>query len=60
MEEARLFLMARATIWPPWIHDVVSADEAARSRETLPGVRARLPQILEHRRARPLNSSTSS
>ncbi|MEE9249599.1 MAG: LLM class flavin-dependent oxidoreductase [Alphaproteobacteria bacterium] len=29
MEEARLFLMARATIWPPWIHDVVSEEEAA-------------------------------
>ena len=29
MEEARLYLMARATIWPPWVHDVVSDEEAA-------------------------------
>lgn len=29
MAEARLYLMARATIWEPCIHDVVNADEAA-------------------------------
>ena len=27
--EARLYLMARATIWEPYIHDVVSEEEAA-------------------------------
>lgn len=27
--EARTYLMARATIWEPYIHDVVSAEEAA-------------------------------
>ncbi|MFQ5634984.1 MAG: hypothetical protein ACE5G3_06605, partial [Gammaproteobacteria bacterium] len=27
--EARLYLMARGTIWEPYIHDVVSPDEAA-------------------------------
>jgi alkanesulfonate monooxygenase SsuD/methylene tetrahydromethanopterin reductase-like flavin-dependent oxidoreductase (luciferase family) len=29
MAEARLYLMARGTIWDPYIRDVVSADEAA-------------------------------
>jgi alkanesulfonate monooxygenase SsuD/methylene tetrahydromethanopterin reductase-like flavin-dependent oxidoreductase (luciferase family) len=29
MAEARLYLMARGTIWAPYIHDVVSAEEAA-------------------------------
>jgi alkanesulfonate monooxygenase SsuD/methylene tetrahydromethanopterin reductase-like flavin-dependent oxidoreductase (luciferase family) len=29
MAEARLYLMARGTIWEPYIHDVVSAGEAA-------------------------------
>ncbi|MDP6616675.1 MAG: LLM class flavin-dependent oxidoreductase [Gammaproteobacteria bacterium] len=29
MAEARLYLMARATIWAPYINDVVSAEEAA-------------------------------
>lgn len=29
MAEARLYLMARGTIWEPYIHDVVSAEEAA-------------------------------
>lgn len=29
MAEARLYLMARGTIWPPYIQDVVSAEEAA-------------------------------
>jgi len=28
MAEARLYLMARGTIWDPYIHDVVSAEEA--------------------------------
>ena len=27
--EARTYLMARATIWEPWIHDMVTAEEAA-------------------------------
>jgi len=29
MAEARLYLMARGTIWEPYIHDVVSPEEAA-------------------------------
>ena len=29
MAEARLYLMARGTIWDPYIHDVVGPDEAA-------------------------------
>jgi alkanesulfonate monooxygenase SsuD/methylene tetrahydromethanopterin reductase-like flavin-dependent oxidoreductase (luciferase family) len=29
MAEARLYLMARGTIWAPYIHDVVSPEEAA-------------------------------
>lgn len=29
MAEARLYLMARGTIWDPYIHDVVDPDEAA-------------------------------
>jgi 5,10-methylenetetrahydromethanopterin reductase len=29
MKEARLYLMARATIWQPYLSDVVSAEEAA-------------------------------
>jgi alkanesulfonate monooxygenase SsuD/methylene tetrahydromethanopterin reductase-like flavin-dependent oxidoreductase (luciferase family) len=29
MAEARLYLMARGTIWEPYIHDVVSEEEAA-------------------------------
>ena len=29
MAEARLYLMARGTIWNPYIHDVVSPEEAA-------------------------------
>jgi len=29
MAEARLYLMARGTIWAPYIHDVVNAEEAA-------------------------------
>jgi hypothetical protein len=29
MAEARLYLMARGTIWDPYIHDVVGPEEAA-------------------------------
>ena len=36
MAEARLYLMARATIWEPYISDVVSAEEAAEIAKHYP------------------------
>ena len=36
MKEARLYLMARATIWEPYISDVVSAEEAAEIAKHYP------------------------
>jgi alkanesulfonate monooxygenase SsuD/methylene tetrahydromethanopterin reductase-like flavin-dependent oxidoreductase (luciferase family) len=34
--EARTYLMARGTIWEPYIHDVVNAEEAAIVRKNYP------------------------
>jgi hypothetical protein len=34
--EARTYLMARGTIWEPYIHDVVSAEEAALVKKNYP------------------------
>ena len=36
MAEARLYLMARGTIWDPYIHDVLSAEEAAEIAKHYP------------------------
>lgn len=36
--EARLYLMARGTIWEPYIHDVVNSEEAAIVAKHLPDI----------------------
>ncbi len=36
MAEARLYLMARGTIWEPYLHDVVDAGEAAEIKRHYP------------------------